>query len=68
MEVVALLLFIAALWVLGAVALFSWNLLTQHPEHADRLALLPIEDNWTDTQARDRGDAQALPSGKSKQS
>ena len=68
MEVIALLLFIAGMWVLGAVALFSWNLLTEHPEHADRLALLPIEDNWTDTQARDRGRAEAPPSGKSTQS
>lgn len=68
MEVVALLLFIAGMWVLGAVALFSWNLFTEHPEHADRLALLPIEDNWTDTQTRERSSAEAPPSGKSKQS
>lgn len=67
MDVVALLLFVGALWVLGAVALFSWNLLTGHPEHADRLALLPLEDNWIDPLAKEAGSA-AMPSGKSNQS
>lgn len=77
MEVVALLLFVGCLWVLAAIGLFCWNLLTEHPQHADRLALLPIEDNWQDTQkdqsapsgARaNRGSVDALPSGKSQQS
>jgi hypothetical protein len=48
MEVVTLLLFIGALWGLVAIGLFAWNLLGANPEHADRLALLPIEDNWVD--------------------
>jgi hypothetical protein len=48
MEVVALLLFVAAVWVFGALALFAWNLRTRAHEHADRLAMLPLEDNWTD--------------------
>ena len=51
MEVVTLLLFVGAVWVLGAVGLFAWNLLTAGHEHADRLALLPLEDNWTDAQS-----------------
>ncbi len=51
MEVVSLLLFIAALWGLAAIGLFAWNLLNAQPDHADRLALLPIEDNWTDSRA-----------------
>lgn len=49
MEVMTLLLFIGALWVLAAIGFFAWNLLaTDHHEHAERLALLPLEDNWND--------------------
>ncbi|MFT3924169.1 MAG: hypothetical protein QM778_16660 [Myxococcales bacterium] len=51
MEVVALLLFIGALWVFAAIALFAWNLLNANADHADRLALLPLEDNWVDSLA-----------------
>lgn len=49
MEVVALLIFVGALWVLSAIGFFAWNLLAKNHEHADRLALLPLEDNWIDT-------------------
>jgi hypothetical protein len=63
-EVVALLMFVGALWVFGAIALFAWNLLTRHPEHADRLALLPIEDNWNDPLSKEEERAKA-PSGNS---
>lgn len=48
MEVVTLLLFVGAVWMVGAVGLFAWNVLTKNHEHSDRLALLPLEDNWTD--------------------
>ena len=48
MEVVSLLLYVGAVWVLGAIALFIWNVLGHGHEHADRLALLPLEDNWSD--------------------
>ncbi len=58
MEVVALLLFIGAVWVLFALGLFAWSLLQKNHEHADRLALLPLEDNWHDRAA---GALDALP-------
>ena len=49
MEVVTLLLFIGAVWVIAAIGFFAWNLLsTTDHEHADRLAILPLEDNWSD--------------------
>ena len=48
MEVVSLLLFVGALWVLGAIALFAWSLLNAQADHSDRLAILPLEDNWSD--------------------
>ncbi len=48
MEVVTLLLFVGAVWVLFALGLFAWNLLQRNHEHADRLALLPLENNWDD--------------------
>ena len=48
MEVVTLLLFVGALWVLAGVGFFAWNLLALDHEHSDRMALLPLEDNWDD--------------------
>ena len=48
MEVVALLIFVGAIWVLAAIGFFAWNLLLTNHEHSDRLALLPLDDNWTD--------------------
>ncbi len=50
MEVVTLLLFVGALWVLAGVGFFAWTLLSSDHEHSERLALLPLEDNWTDPQ------------------
>ena len=50
MEVMTLLLFVGALWVLAAIGFFAWNLLSTDHEHAERLALLPLEDNWIDPQ------------------
>jgi hypothetical protein len=52
MEVLTLLLFVSAVWVLGALGLFAWNILHQNHEHAERLAVLPLEDNWIDPRAR----------------
>lgn len=49
MEVVALLIFIGAVLVFAAIGFFAWNLLVTNHEHSDRLAMLPLEDNWTDT-------------------
>ena len=48
MEVVTLLLFVGALWVIAAVGFFAWNLRATAYEHSERMALLPLEDNWTD--------------------
>lgn len=48
MDALTLVLFVGAVWVLGAIGFFAWNLRQGAPDHADRLALLPIEDNWTD--------------------
>jgi nitrogen fixation-related uncharacterized protein len=47
-EAVVLLLFVGAVLVAGAVGLFVWSVATDHHEHADRLAVLPLEDNWSD--------------------
>lgn len=57
MEVVTLLLFVGAVWVIAALWFFAWNLLraTNH-EHGERLALLPLEDNWRDPRAEERAD------------
>jgi hypothetical protein len=62
MEVVTLLLFIGALWGLSAIGLFAWNLVGSNPDHADRLALLPIEDNWTDPLSGSRSAAKGSKS------
>ena len=48
MEVVTLLLYVGAVWVTGAIGLFMWNVVSHGHEHTDRLAILPLEDNWTD--------------------
>lgn len=48
MEVMNLLMFVGGVLVTGAIGLFVWTVLTSHHEHADRLALLPLEDNWSD--------------------
>lgn len=48
MEVVTLLLFVAAVWALGACVFFLYHLKTSGHQHADRLALLPLDDQWGD--------------------
>ena len=54
MEVLTLLLFVGAVWVLAAVGFFAWSLLSTDHEHSDRLALLPLEDNWNDPQTAEK--------------
>jgi nitrogen fixation-related uncharacterized protein len=49
MEVVTLLLFVGAVLVVGAIGFFVWSVATDHHEHADRLAMLPLQDNWSDS-------------------
>jgi hypothetical protein len=51
-----LLLFVGAAWVVGAIGLFAWTVLGAGHEHTDRLAILPLEDNWMDPRdaSRDR--------------
>ena len=51
MEVVTLLLFVGAAWVAGAIGLFAWTVLSAGHEHTERLAILPLEDNWQDPHA-----------------
>jgi hypothetical protein len=53
-EALGLLLFVGAVWVLGAVALFAWNVASRGHEHTERLAILPLEDNWQDPQMNER--------------
>jgi hypothetical protein len=53
-EIVTLLLFVGAVWVTCAVYLFAWNLRIGGHEHTDRLAFLPLEDNWQDPKAHER--------------
>ena len=48
MEVVSLLLYVGAVWVIAAIGFFMWNVAARGHEHADRLAVLPLEDNWSD--------------------
>jgi hypothetical protein len=57
MEAMSLLLFVGAVWVIGAVGLFAWNVATRGHEHAERLAILPLEDNWQDPQVHGRTDS-----------
>ena len=52
MEVVTLLLFVGAIWVVAAVGFFAWNLLSLHHEHSERVALLPLADNWNDDRSQ----------------
>jgi len=48
MEVIPLLIFVGAVWLIAALGFFAWNLLVVNHEHTDRLAMLPLEDNWSD--------------------
>lgn len=45
MEVVILLVFVSFVLVIGAVVFFAWSVREGTHQHADRLALLPLEDD-----------------------
>lgn len=45
MEVLTLTLFVSLVLAGGAIAFFIWSIRTGSHEHADRLALLPIDSD-----------------------
>ena len=45
MEVLILLIFVSLVLAGSAVAFFAWNLRGKNHEHADRLALLPLDED-----------------------
>lgn len=45
MEIVTLQVFVSLMLVLGSVVLFGFTCRQRDFEHADRLALLPLEEN-----------------------
>lgn len=47
MEVLILLIFVSLVLAGSAVAFFAWNVRTRNHEHADRLVLLPLDDDGT---------------------
>jgi nitrogen fixation-related uncharacterized protein len=49
-EVLILLVFVSLGFVAGAVAFFAWNVREGTHQHADRLALLPLEDDEQTTE------------------
>jgi hypothetical protein len=51
MDVMTLVLFVGAVWVVGAIGLFAWNVHSAGHQHSERLAILPLEDNWRDPRA-----------------
>jgi hypothetical protein len=53
-EVLILQVFVSLVLVVGAVLLFVYSLRARDYEHADRLALFPIEDEETQEHPRDR--------------
>lgn len=44
MNVVGLLVFVSLMIVLGALIAFAWSVKEHEHEHADRLSLLPLDD------------------------
>lgn len=44
MEVLILLVFVSIVFVAGALAFFAWSLRERTLDHADRLALLPLDE------------------------
>lgn len=45
MEVLILLIFVSLVLVTGAIGFFAWGLRNRAYDHADRLTLLPLEDD-----------------------
>lgn len=62
MEIIIVQVFVSLVLVSGSLILFAISAKQRDYEHADRLALLPMED---DEQARSKGDPASLPSGSS---
>lgn len=44
MNVVGLLVFVSLMIVVGALLAFAWSVKEREQEHADRLSLLPLDD------------------------
>ena len=51
MEVIVLQAFVSLMLVLCMLLLFGYMLKSRTPEHADRLALLPLEDDDSSTRS-----------------
>lgn len=49
MEILILLLFVSLMLVVMAVGFFLWNVLQANHQHADRLALMPLDDDASST-------------------
>ncbi len=45
MSVIVLQVFVSLMLVVGALVLFAWTVRTRTLEHADRLALTPLEED-----------------------
>ncbi len=56
MDVLILLVFVSLMLALSAVGLFAWLVRERTFDHADRLALLVIEDESTSRHRTDRTD------------
>ena len=55
MDILILQVFVSLLLVVGAVILFGFTCRARSFDHADRLALLPVEDDGTPTVKDTRG-------------
>jgi cbb3-type cytochrome oxidase maturation protein len=52
-DVLILLVFVSLILAGSAVGFFAWNLRSRNHEHADRLALMPLEDHERAPHERD---------------
>lgn len=59
MEIVILQAFVSLMLVGGSLLLFAYSVRQRDHEHADRLALLPIEDDVAENQPRKEPGANA---------
>ena len=58
MEVLILLIFVCVVLVGGAVAFFAWTVRQGTFDHADRLALLPLDEETTTTPTTETGEGE----------
>ncbi|MGB5808971.1 MAG: cbb3-type cytochrome oxidase assembly protein CcoS [Polyangiales bacterium] len=56
MEILILLIFLCIVLIAAAVAFFAWTVRQGTFDHADRLALLPLDDEDTTTPAQATGE------------